>query len=159
MNDSVIVVLGFTTLSTSLVISVPFYNEREKSDKFFSEVLISAWGSFTYRKYTTPDPRLYFPPKGSHTQDFYALKKNPSTPAGFEPANLGSCDEYDNQGTHLLQDIYSFLKWFVISSLSLDACYKLSNKSDIKWLCTWHFAEGSTSILTPTFVCSLTRLK
>ena len=49
--------------------------EREKSDKFCSEALISAWGSFTCRKSTTRDPRLYFPSKGSHTQDFYALKK------------------------------------------------------------------------------------
>ena len=32
---------------------------------------------------------LYFPSEGSDTQDFYALK-NPSTPAGFELANLGS---------------------------------------------------------------------
>ena len=38
---------GFTTLLTSQVISVIFYSEREKSDKFCSEVLISAWGSFS----------------------------------------------------------------------------------------------------------------
>ena len=112
--------------------------EREKSDKLCSEALISALGYFTCRKSTTWDPRLYFPSEGSHTQDFYALKKsinpgrdrthfrrksysvfllsekihrrrpgsnplprevilriftlweNPSTPAGIEPANLGS---------------------------------------------------------------------
>ena len=29
----------------------------------------------------------------------FTLWKNPSTPAGFEPANLGSSDEYDNHGT------------------------------------------------------------
>ena len=46
-------------------ISVAFYSEREKSDKFCSEALISA-----------RDPRLYFPSEGSHTQDFYALKKS-----------------------------------------------------------------------------------
>ena len=34
--------LGFTTLLTSQVISISFYNEREKSDKFCSEALISA---------------------------------------------------------------------------------------------------------------------
>ena len=50
---------------------------------------MSSWGSFTCRKSTTWDPRIYFPPEGSHTQGFYALK-NPSTPAGFEPANLGT---------------------------------------------------------------------
>ena len=38
----VVVVLGFTTLSTSQVISVGFYSEREKSDKFCTEALISA---------------------------------------------------------------------------------------------------------------------
>ena len=38
----VVVDLGFTTLLTSQVISVAFYREREKSDKFCSEALISA---------------------------------------------------------------------------------------------------------------------
>ena len=44
------------------------------------------------------DPWLYFLSEGSHTQDFYALK-NPATPAGIEPANLGSRGEYDNHWT------------------------------------------------------------
>ena len=60
-----------------------------KFGKFFSEALISAWRSFTYRKSTARDLRLYFPSEGSHNEDFYALK-NPSTPAGFETANLRS---------------------------------------------------------------------
>ena len=94
----VVVDLGFTTLLTSQVISVAFYRERETSEKFCSEALISACGSFTCRKSTTRDPRLYFPSEGSHNQDFYALK-NPLTPAGFEPANLWSSGEYDNHGT------------------------------------------------------------
>ena len=64
-------------LLTSQVISVAFYSEREKSDKFCSEDLILASGSFTCRKSTTQeDPRLYFPSKGSHTQDIYNLKKS-----------------------------------------------------------------------------------
>ena len=46
-------------------------------------------------KSTTRDKQLYFPSEGSHTQDFYALKKNPSTPAGYERANLGSSGEYN----------------------------------------------------------------
>ena len=83
-----VVGFGFTTLLISQAISVAFYSEREKSDKFFLEHLMSAWGSLTCRKSATRDPRLYFPYEGSHTQDFYALK-NPLTPAGFEPANLG----------------------------------------------------------------------
>ena len=73
----------FTTLLTSQVISVAFYREREKSDKFCSEALISAWGSFTCRESMTRDPRLYFPSEGGHTQDFYALKKIHRTRPGF----------------------------------------------------------------------------
>ena len=96
---AVVVVLGFTTLLTSQVISAAFYSERENYDKFCSEALISDSGSFTCLKSTTRDPRLYFPSEVSHTQDFYALKKNPSTPTGFEPPNLGSSGEYGNHGT------------------------------------------------------------
>ena len=82
---------------TSQAICVTFYILREKSEKFCSEALISAWGSCTYRKSTIRDQQLYFPSEGSHTQDFYALKKF-INPAGFEPANLGSSGEYDNHG-------------------------------------------------------------
>ena len=70
----VLVDLGFTTLWTSQVICVAFYSEREKSGKFSSEALISAWGYFTCRISTTLDPRLYIPSEGSHTKNFYALK-------------------------------------------------------------------------------------
>ena len=38
----VVVDWGFTTLLTSQVISVAFYSEHEKPDKFCSEALISA---------------------------------------------------------------------------------------------------------------------
>ena len=91
--------MGFTTLLSSQVISVAFYSEREKSDKFCSEPLILAWGSFTCRKSTIRNPQHYFPSEVSHTQDFYALKKIHRPPTGFEPANLGSSGEYDNNGT------------------------------------------------------------
>ena len=47
------------------------------------------------RKSMTRDPLLYLPSEGSHTQDFYALKKS-IDPAGLEPVNLGSSGEYDN---------------------------------------------------------------
>ena len=50
--------------------------QHEKADKFCSEALILAWGCFTCRKSTTRDPQLYFPSEGSHTQDFYTLKKS-----------------------------------------------------------------------------------
>ena len=77
--------LGFTTLLTSQVISVAFYSEREKSDKFCSEALISAWGTFTCRKYTTRDPRLYFLSEGNHTQNFYSVKKIHRPRSGLNP--------------------------------------------------------------------------
>ena len=85
----VVVDWGFTTLLTAQVISMTFYSERGKYDKFCSEALISAWGSLTCRKSTTRDPQLYFPSEGCPTQDFYALRKS-IDPAGFEPANLRS---------------------------------------------------------------------
>jgi hypothetical protein len=46
-------------------------------------------GSFTCRKSTTWDQRLYFPSEGSRAEDFFALKI-PTASAGFEHANLGT---------------------------------------------------------------------
>ena len=69
----------------SWVISVASDIEREKSDKFCSEDLISAWGSFTCRKCTTRDPRLYFPSEGSHTQDFLRSEKINQSRPGSNP--------------------------------------------------------------------------
>ena len=96
--EVVVVVLGFTTLLTSQVISVAFNIKREKSKTFCSEVQISAWGSFTCHKSTIRDARFYFPSKGSHTQDFYALKKT-IDPGRVWTRELGSSVEYDNHGT------------------------------------------------------------
>ena len=59
----------------SEVISVAFYSEREKSDKFCSEALISAWGSFMCRKSSIRDSVLHFPSEGSHTHDFLRSEK------------------------------------------------------------------------------------
>ena len=97
----VVVYLGFTILLTFQVIRVAFYSERGKSDKFCSEALISALGSFSCRKSTTRNARIYFHSKGSRTQGFYSLK-NPSIPAGFEPTNLGPSGEYGNHGTTMV---------------------------------------------------------
>ena len=72
-----VVDLGFTTLLTTQVISVAFYSEREKSGKFCSEALISAWGSFKCRKSTTRDLRLYFSFEGFLW--IFKIWKNPST--------------------------------------------------------------------------------
>ena len=115
-----VVDMGFTTLSTSQVISVGFYSEREKSDKFCSEALISAWGSFTCCKSTTRDPRLYFLSDGSHTEYCYALKKS-IDPTGFEPANLGSSGECDNHGTTRVQTI----KWVPGDLPGVKGCWAL----------------------------------
>ena len=49
----------------------------------------SIQGSFTCRKSTTWDRRLYFTSEGRRAEDFFALK-NPTASAGFEPANLGT---------------------------------------------------------------------
>ena len=49
--------------------------------------------SFTCRKSTTWDRRLYFPSEGRRAEDFFALK-NPTASAGFEPANLGTIGQH-----------------------------------------------------------------
>ena len=46
-------------------------------------------GSFTCRKSTTWDRRLYLPFEGRRVEDLFALK-NPTASAGFETANLGT---------------------------------------------------------------------
>ena len=84
----VFVDLGFTAILKSQVISVAFESKLEKFDKFWSEALISAWGSSACRKYTTRDSRRYFPSEGSHTQDFYALKKIHRPRPGLNPRTL-----------------------------------------------------------------------
>jgi len=48
------------------------------------------YGSFTCRKATTWDRRLYFPSEGRRAEDFFRPKKNPTASAGCEPANLGT---------------------------------------------------------------------
>ena len=46
-------------------------------------------GSFTCRKSTTWDKRLYFPSEGRRAEDFFALK-NRTASAGFKPTNLST---------------------------------------------------------------------
>ena len=46
-------------------------------------------GSFTCRKSTTWDRRLYFPSERRRAEDFFALK-HPAASVWFEPANLGT---------------------------------------------------------------------
>jgi len=49
----------------------------------------SLLGSFTCRKLTTWDRRLYFPSEGRRAEDFFR-PKNQTASAGFEPATLGT---------------------------------------------------------------------
>ena len=50
-------------------------------------------GSFTCRKSTTWDKRLYFPSEGRRAEHFFALK-NPTASAGFESANFATKGQY-----------------------------------------------------------------
>ena len=59
-------------------------------------------GSLTSLKSQTRDPQFKVPPGGLVLRTFTSWK-NPSTSAGFEPANLGSCGEHgtrDHRGRH-----------------------------------------------------------
>ena len=103
----VVVDSGFATLLTSQVISVAFYSERENYDKFCSEALILAWGSFTCRKSMTRDPGFISLLKEVILRIFM-LWKTPLTPARFEPTNLGSSGEYDNHTMHVAQHYVTF---------------------------------------------------
>ena len=93
ITTAIAIVFGFTMLLTSQVISVAFYRVCEKSDKFCSEALILAWGSFMCRKSTTWDPQLNFPSELKVYSGFLCSEKS------IEPTNLGSRGEYDNHWT------------------------------------------------------------
>ena len=65
----------------------------EKSPRILPKVATSTslLGSFTCRKVTTWDRRLYFPSERGVAEDIFR-PKNPTVSAGFEPANLGTKD-------------------------------------------------------------------
>ena len=90
---------------TSQIISVAFYIECEKSYKFCLEpwfrleVLLRA---VSLRHILHGFSSL---PKKVILKIFTLWKKNPSSPAGFEPANLGSSGEYDNLCTTRVDSI------------------------------------------------------
>ena len=48
---------------------------------------------FNEPKISDSGPPAQSPSRRTWAQDFYVLKKNPSTSAGFDPANLGSPSE------------------------------------------------------------------
>jgi hypothetical protein len=53
--------------------------------------------SFTCRKATTWDRRVYFPSEGRRAEDFFR-PKNPTAAAGCEPANLGTKGQHATSG-------------------------------------------------------------
>ena len=55
-------------------------------------------------------------PKEVILRIFTALKINPSTPAGFEPPNLGSSGEYDNHGITGDRPTF-FVAWYQLSNI------------------------------------------
>ena len=64
--------------------------------------------SFTCRKSTTWDRRLYFPSKGRRAEDFFALK-NPMASAEFEPAKLGTKGQHaTSRPPKLLRQVVCF---------------------------------------------------
>ena len=66
-------------------------NMGEKLSRILPKVATSTslLGSFTCRKSTTWDRRIYFLSEGRRAVDFFR-PKNPAASAGFEPANLGT---------------------------------------------------------------------
>ena len=69
------------------------------------------WGSFTCRKLTTWDRRLYFPSEGKRAEDFFR-PKNPTASAGFEPANSGTKGQHEG---FVLQVFISFIYYLLIT--------------------------------------------
>ena len=65
----------------------PPFSDLLCSSEFCSETYFQAWGSLTGLKSQTRDPQLKVPPGGLVLRIFTSWK-NPSTSAGFEPANL-----------------------------------------------------------------------
>ena len=110
-------------------------------------------GSFTCRKSTTWDKRLYFPSEGRRAEDIFALK-NPTASAGFEPANLGT------KGQHatfrlpkpLTRRIKVNIEWLRLTSHSL---LTYSIQQSPSWEANWfaasqrnspHFMEPEVSV-------------
>ena len=106
-------------------VSVASDIEREKSDKFCSEALISAWGSFTCRKSTTRDPRLYFPSEGSHTQDIFALKKIHRPRPGSNPRTSDpEAMAHLSRGSILLSRVkYCIYSIWTVTLTDFQICY------------------------------------
>ena len=75
--------------------------------------------SFTHRKSTTWDRRLYFPSEGRRAEDFFALK-NPTHSAGFGRVNLGTEGQHATPGPQKpLFTVYCIVIYFEVLSVNL----------------------------------------
>jgi len=71
--------------------------EREIAENFAEsgDFHVTFAFSFTCRKFTTWDRRLYFTSEGWRAEDFF-VRKNPTASAGFKPADLGTKGQHDH---------------------------------------------------------------
>ena len=83
-------------------------------------------GSFTCRKSTTLDRRLYFPSEGKRAEGFFALK-NPTASVGFEPTNLATKGQYaTSRPPKLLHtDIQTYIHTYICVKGSSFVCFKM----------------------------------
>ena len=87
-------------------------------------------GSFTCRKYTAWDKRLYFLSEGRRTEDFFALK-NPTASAGFEPTNLGTKGQHSTSGPQKTLNFSVTPRSLSLSlSLSMSLSLRISKRSN-----------------------------
>ena len=82
--------------------------------------------SFTCRKSTTWDRRLYFPYEGRRAEDFFALE-NPTALVGFEPANLGTKGQHADSRPPKPLVLYSCFMFLQIWIDTLEIKYHIQN--------------------------------
>jgi hypothetical protein len=102
-------------------------NIGEKFPRILPNVATSTslLGSFTCRKFTTWDRRLYFLYEGRRAEEFFR-PKNPKASAGFEPANSGTIFYKNCQHwitftfvpcILILSKFYLFTNWVVLKTI------------------------------------------
>ena len=80
------------------------------------------------------------------------LWKNPSTPAGFEPANLGSSGEYDNHGTTGVDSINDLVQ---ASHVAVKLVHPVSAVSFFSSFQSWHWNTICSCVLWKKSIVSL----
>ena len=79
------------------------------------------WGSFTCRKSTKWDWRLYFAYEGRRAEEFFAVK-DPTVSAGFEPTYLGTKGQ----------------QWVHYSVSNVSKLVRTHISSNVQIICCWH---------------------